>query len=85
MPGQLSGTFPARLKAAMVANRIGSAKLGEATGISPRLINKYKAGDSEPRDPFGLPSENAHKLAVALDVDVHELVPPRVPSWEQAA
>lgn len=47
------------------------------TGISPRLIAKYKAGDTEPRDYFGEPTDNARLLADALGVDVNELLPPR--------
>lgn len=47
------------------------------TGIAPRLVAKYKAGDTEPRDYFGEPTQNAHLLADALGVDVNELLPPK--------
>lgn len=59
----------------MREQKVGSETLGSRSGISPRLISKYRAGTTEPRDPFGEPSENAHKLAAALGLDVGDLLP----------
>lgn len=59
----------------MTAQRIGASRLAQATGIDVRMIRKYRAGDSEPRDYFGYPTENGIKIADALDVDVDELLP----------
>jgi len=49
--------------------------LSETTGISGRLIRRYRAGDSEPRDYFGDPTENGIKLALALSLSVEDLLP----------
>lgn len=78
MPSQVDGNSPPfadRLKALMREQRVGSDVLGRRTGISARLIAKYRAGTTEPRDPFGDPTENAHKLAEALGVTVEDLLP----------
>lgn len=70
-------TFAKRLKAIMREQKIGNERLAFKSGISSRLIAKYRAGTTEPRDGYGDPSHNAHKLAEALGVDLDELMPPR--------
>jgi transcriptional regulator with XRE-family HTH domain len=79
MSGQPAGqvqSFDQALKALMRERRVGVDKLAFATGISPRLIGKYRSGTVVPRDPFGDPSENAVKIARELGVDVAVLLPP---------
>jgi hypothetical protein len=60
----------------MLEQRIGREDLAARTGIASRLLGKYRAGTVEPRDAFGDPSDNAHKLADVLGVQVNELLPP---------
>lgn len=67
--------FAARLRDIMVASKISVAGLAESSGINARLIARYRAGETEPRDAYGEPSINAHRLANALDVDVGALLP----------
>lgn len=62
---------------------IGSERLARETGISVRLIRKYRAGQTVPRDWFGQPTENAVTLAKALGVNVRELF--GTPTTRQAA
>lgn len=66
------------LKREMQAQRIGVNQLAAKTGIAPRLIVKYRVGDSTPRDYFGVPTPNALKIASVLRADVDELFPPRI-------
>jgi len=84
MPGQPLEllTFAERLDALMREQEIGLERLGRETGISPRLISKYRKGRTVPRDAFGEPSRNALKLARALGVSLADLLPP---DEEQAA
>lgn len=73
MSGQVGGQvqgFGATLKALMRERRVSVDRLAFATGISPRMITRYRSGVVVPRDPFGDPSDNAYKLASALSVDV---------------
>ena len=69
-----SQAFRDRLIALMAERRLSITALATKTGISPRLISKYRAGTSEPRDHFGDPTRNAHALAEALGVDVADLL-----------
>lgn len=55
---------------------LGVGELAKRTGISPRLIAKYRSGPTEPRDYFGRPTHNAVLMAEALSVTVDMLVPP---------
>lgn len=48
---------------------MGVEALARATGLSPRLIAKYRAGAHEPR------VQNAVKIARALQVPVETLLP----------
>lgn len=84
MPSQVDDTlsFAERLKRLMREQRIGNEGMFVRTGISPRLVAKYRAGTTEPRDAFGDPTANAHKLAAALGVEVSELLPPREPNGQ---
>jgi transcriptional regulator with XRE-family HTH domain len=85
MPSQVDGKFAARLRALQFEQRLSVEALSRQTGISVRLLAKYRAGTTEPRDYYGDPSSNAHKLADALDVDVEELLPPAPNGEPQAA
>lgn len=79
MSGQAKGheqdTFAVRLKRIQRELLTTNEALSRATGISVRLINKYRSGVTEPRDSFGEPSENAYKIAAALGEDVADLLP----------
>lgn len=83
MPGkskQISenSSFADRLRSAMWDQAIGVDELARVSGVSWRLISKYRKTDGvEPRDYFGKPTPNAHKLAKALGVEVGWLVPPK--------
>lgn len=73
-----SPTFAERLNSAMWERQIGVEGLSRESGVSWRLISKYRKPDGvEPRDYFGKPTPNAHKLAKALEVEVEWLVPPK--------
>jgi transcriptional regulator with XRE-family HTH domain len=74
-----SGPFSSRLRCLMNEQHISSDQLAGKTGISERLIRKYRSGRTEPRDWWGEPTENGHKLADALGVPVDELLPPEGP------
>jgi transcriptional regulator with XRE-family HTH domain len=76
MPSQVEGKFAARLRALQYEQRLSVEALSRQTGISVRLLAKYRAGTTEPRDYYGDPSDNAHKLAEALGVAVGDLLPP---------
>lgn len=67
--------FSARLSRLMFEGRMSVGRLAQETGISERLIRKYRGGHSEPRDYFGDPTANALKIAEALSVPVEVLVP----------
>lgn len=69
--------FAERLRALMREQGLSNDAVFLKTGISPRLVAKYKAGATEPRDYFGDPTENAHLLAEALGIEVGDLLPPR--------
>jgi transcriptional regulator with XRE-family HTH domain len=75
MPSQVDGNFASRLRTLQFDQRLSNEGLAQRTGISVRLIAKYRAGTTEPRDYYGDPSANAYKLADALDVAVEELLP----------
>lgn len=77
MPRQTELSFAERLKDLQQERRFTAEALAYRSGVSLRLIQKYRAGVTEPRDSFGDPSANARKLAEALDVDVAWLLPPR--------
>jgi hypothetical protein len=66
----------------MRSHKVGVDSLAFATGISPRLIGKYRSGTVVPRDHYGDPTENAVKIAEFFAVDVADLFPPE---QEQAA
>jgi transcriptional regulator with XRE-family HTH domain len=76
MPSQVDGKFAARLRALQFEQRLSVEALSRQTGISVRLLAKYRAGTTEPRDYYGDPSANAYKLADALEVAVEDLLPP---------
>lgn len=57
----------------MRAQRISCLTLAQITGISERLIRKYKSGRTVPRDYYGDPSQNAQKIAAALRVPVDQM------------
>jgi transcriptional regulator with XRE-family HTH domain len=79
MSGQPAGQvqpFGQALKALMRERKVGVDKLAFATGISPRLIGKYRSGQVVPRDNYGDPTENAAKVAEFFGVDVADLLPP---------
>lgn len=69
-------TFADRLRTAMIRQSIGLGRLAQATGITQRQLVNYRQGRHTPRDAFGAPTANAHKLAEELEVDVDWLVPP---------
>lgn len=77
MTGKEHNNFAENLDALMTKREIGVVRLSQSTGIAARLINKYRAGKTEPRDYFGAPTANAYKLAAALKVSVEDLLPPR--------
>lgn len=79
MPSQLHGTFADRLTALMTEKRVSARQLESLARVDVRLIRKYRAGRVEPRDPWGTATVNAGKLARALNVEVDELLPPRLP------
>lgn len=64
-----SGRFADQLRAVMAERGVGVEALARATGLSPRLIAKYRAGAHEPR------VQNAVKIASALQVPVETLLP----------
>jgi hypothetical protein len=71
-------TFAERLNSVMWDRGIGVEALARKSGVTWRLISKYRKPDGvEPRDYFGKPTANAHKLADALGVEVEWLVPPK--------
>lgn len=70
--------FGTRLRALMFERRVSIQALYEATGVSVRLIGKYRAGDNEPRNYYGDPTENGRLIADALEVPVDVLLPPVV-------
>lgn len=75
--GNLQATFAERLRATMHERRMSVGRLAETTGISERLIRKYRAGDVEPRDSFGDPTENGRAIARSLRVPLRDLLPSR--------
>lgn len=73
MPSQVPeifSPFAQALAIEMREQRIGGEQLARKTGISVRLIRKYKSGQTVPRDYYGEPSENARKIADALGVSL---------------
>jgi predicted transcriptional regulator len=74
-----------RLRTAMWDAGLGVGELAKRTGISPRLIAKYRKGPTEPRDYFGRPTHNAVLMAEVLGVHVDTLVPPDVQHSPEAA
>lgn len=71
-----SPTFAERLNSAMWERQLGVEALAQKSGVTWRLISKYRKPDGvEPRDYFGKPTPNAHKLAKALGVEVDWLLP----------
>lgn len=60
----------------MYQRRMSIQQLHGATGISVRLIGKYRAGENEPRNYYGDPTENGLAIADALEVPTEELLPP---------
>jgi predicted transcriptional regulator len=66
-----------RLRAAMWDAGCGVGELAKRTGISPRLIAKYRKGPTAPRDYFGRPTHNAVLMAEALDVSAPATRSPR--------
>lgn len=71
----LPDNFAGNLRREMWKQRVSIAQLSDRSGVSIRLISKYRAGDSEPRDYYGTPTANALKIARALEVPVHHLLP----------
>ena len=69
-----SQAFSDRLNALMFERRMSVVALADVTNIHPRLISKYRAGASVPRDKFGDPTPNARALADALGVSVADLL-----------
>lgn len=67
-------TFSNRLRDLMGDKQIGAPTLARRSGINQRTIARYRAGESEPRDSFGHPTQNAHALADALGVSVADLL-----------
>lgn len=65
----------------MLNQGVGLGLLSKQTGLTQRQIAKYRQphgeGGVEPRDYFGKPTPNAHRLAEALGVEVEWLVPPK--------
>lgn len=70
-------TFADRLRSAMFEKGIGLGVLSRETGITQRQLVSYRNGQHEPRDYYGRPTANAHKIAEALGVPVDDLVSPR--------
>lgn len=75
MARQSQLSFAERLRHLQFTARLTNDALAAKSGVSLRLIQKYRSGPTEPRNIFGDPSVNAHKLADALGVAVAELVP----------
>jgi transcriptional regulator with XRE-family HTH domain len=63
----------------MYQQQLGIGRLAVLTGIDQKSIARYRNGTVEPRDAYGQPTANAWKLARALRVPLHELLPDRQP------
>lgn len=72
--------FASRLAEIMRERRISTEAMARETRISVRLLRKYRAGQTVPRDYFGSPTPNLLTIAEYLDVDPAYLL-----SGEQSA
>lgn len=68
-------SFAAKLRGLQRERGLTNDELAREAGIGVRLIAKYRNGETEPRDYFGEPTENARKLATALGLPLDELLP----------
>jgi hypothetical protein len=69
--------FAVRLCSLMRDRGVSVSALSARTGISPRMISRYRTGQNRPTVPYTRrPSENAVKIARELGVDVAVLLPP---------
>lgn len=75
MPSQppVISRFGQALSNEMRRQKISAEFLARETGISVRLIRKYKRGQTIPQDYYGEPTENAQKLARVLSLNLDEL------------
>lgn len=78
MPSQVpviqKSEFASRLADLMREQRISTEAMARQTGISVRLLRKYRAGKTVPQDYFGGPTRNLLLLADALHVDASYLL-----------
>lgn len=78
LPTGAQEDFAGKLRALMHEQRLSVTALAALTGISQRLIRRYRStgpSSSRPVDFFGDPTPNAYALAKALRVPVTDLVP----------